>query len=77
MSILHTTKAKLGGGLAVDCYPVAAAFCEERAEWLVFAFGQFIGPALVGLIADGPVGLERGLIVSAVALFIGAALASR
>ena len=39
MSILHTTKAKLGGGLAVDCYPVAVAFCEERAKWLVFAFG--------------------------------------
>lgn len=44
---------------------------------VVFAFGQIIGPALVGWIADGPGGLERGLIVSAVALFIGAALASR
>jgi predicted MFS family arabinose efflux permease len=44
---------------------------------VVFAFGQIIGPALVGWIADGPGGLERGLIVSAVALFVGAALASR
>jgi len=44
---------------------------------VIFAFGQIIGPALVGWIADGPGGLERGLIISAVALFIGAALASR
>jgi hypothetical protein len=44
---------------------------------VVFAFGQIIGPALVGWIADGPGGLDRGLIVSGVALFIGAALASR
>lgn len=43
----------------------------------VFALGQIIGPTVVGWIADGPAGLERGLIASAVALFIGAALASR
>ncbi|WP_228892926.1 YbfB/YjiJ family MFS transporter [Pseudoduganella aquatica] len=43
----------------------------------VFALGQIIGPTVVGWIADGPSGLERGLIASAVALFIGAALASR
>lgn len=43
----------------------------------VFAFGQIVGPIMVGWIADGPGGLERGLIVSASALFIGAALASR
>jgi predicted MFS family arabinose efflux permease len=42
---------------------------------VVFAFGQIVGPILVGWIADGPGGLERGLIVSAVALLIGAALA--
>jgi MFS family permease len=44
---------------------------------VVFAFGQIVGPVLVGWIADGPGGIERGLIVSAMALFIGAALASR
>jgi MFS family permease len=42
---------------------------------VVFAFGQIVGPTIVGWIADGPGGLERGLIVSAVALFAGAALA--
>ncbi|MBA2674317.1 MAG: YbfB/YjiJ family MFS transporter [Ramlibacter sp.] len=42
-----------------------------------FAFGQIVGPTMVGWIADGPGGLERGLIVSAVALFIGAVLSAR
>ena len=42
---------------------------------VVFAFGQIVGPTIVGWIADGPGGLERGLIVSAIALFAGAALA--
>lgn len=43
----------------------------------VFALGQIIGPAVIGWIADGPGGLQRGLIYSAVALMIGAMLASR
>ena len=43
----------------------------------VFALGQIVGPIVVGWIADGPAGLERGLIASAIALFIGAALAAR
>ncbi|MBA3772782.1 MAG: YbfB/YjiJ family MFS transporter [Ramlibacter sp.] len=42
-----------------------------------FALGQIVGPTMVGWVADGPGGLERGLIVSAFALFIGAALSSR
>lgn len=43
----------------------------------VFALGQIIGPSVIGWIADGPGGLQRGLIYSALALFIGAMLASR
>jgi MFS family permease len=43
----------------------------------VFAFGQIVGPTAVGWIADGPGGLQRGLIFSACALFLGALLASR
>jgi MFS family permease len=43
----------------------------------VFAFGQIIGPSVIGWIADGPGGLQRGLIFSALALFVGAILASR
>ncbi len=44
---------------------------------IVFAAGQIIGPTVVGWIADGPGGLERGFIVSAVALWVGTALALR
>ncbi len=42
---------------------------------IVFAAGQIVGPTVVGLIADGPGGLERGFIVSALALWLGALLA--
>jgi MFS family permease len=44
---------------------------------IVFAGGQIIGPTVVGWIADGPGGLERGFVVSALALWIGAVLALR
>ncbi len=43
----------------------------------VFAFGQIVGPTMVGWISDGAGGLQRGLTFSAVALFIGALLAAR
>jgi predicted MFS family arabinose efflux permease len=43
----------------------------------VFAFGQIIGPTIVGWIADTSGGLRRGLACSAVALLVGALLASR
>jgi hypothetical protein len=44
---------------------------------VVFAAGQIVGPTIVGWIADGPGGLQRGLMFSAVALWTGAVLASR
>jgi predicted MFS family arabinose efflux permease len=44
---------------------------------IVFAVGQIIGPLVVGWISDGPGGLARGLVFSAVALWLGAALAWR
>lgn len=43
----------------------------------VFAFGQIVGPTMVGWISDSAGGLRRGLVFSAVALLIGAVLASR
>ncbi len=43
----------------------------------VFAAGQIVGPTVVGLIADGPGGLARGLVFSALALWVGALLAWR
>lgn len=44
---------------------------------MVFAFGQIIGPSMIGWVADGPGGLQRGLIYSSLALFFGALLAMR
>lgn len=44
---------------------------------VVFAAGQIAGPTVVGLIADGPGGLARGLVFSACALWVGALLALR
>ena len=56
-----------------------------QAQWaagisaftIVFAFGQVLGPAIVGWISDGPGGLQRGFLASALALWLGALLASR
>lgn len=56
-----------------------------QAQWaagisaftIVFAAGQIVGPTIVGWIADGPGGLARGLVFSALALWLGAALAWR
>jgi predicted MFS family arabinose efflux permease len=44
---------------------------------IVFAAGQIVGPTVVGFIADGPGGLARGLVLSALALWVGAGLAWR
>ncbi|KRB87868.1 YbfB/YjiJ family MFS transporter [Noviherbaspirillum sp. Root189] len=42
----------------------------------VFAFGQIVGPTIVGWISDAAGGLQRGLVFSAAALLLGAVLAS-
>jgi predicted MFS family arabinose efflux permease len=44
---------------------------------VAFAAGQIVGPTVVGFIADGSGGLARGLVFSAVALWVGAGLAWR
>jgi predicted MFS family arabinose efflux permease len=44
---------------------------------IVFAAGQIVGPTVVGWIADGPGGLARGLVFSALALWVGALVAWR
>jgi predicted MFS family arabinose efflux permease len=43
---------------------------------IVFAGGQIVGPVFTGWISDGPGGLARGLVVSAVLLAAGALLAA-
>ena len=57
--------------------PQAAWGAGISAFTIVFAAGQIVGPTIVGWIADGPGGLSRGLVFSALALWMGAALASR
>jgi len=44
---------------------------------IVFAFGQMVGPTVVGCIADGQGRLARGMVVSALVLWLGAVLAWR
>ena len=44
---------------------------------VVFAWGQIVGPTMVGWIADGPGGLTLGLWASALALTLGSVLAWR
>lgn len=44
---------------------------------IVFAFGQIVGPTMVGWIADGPGGLARGLCWSAGALWLGSVIGLR
>lgn len=43
----------------------------------VFAFGQIVGPTIVGWIADGAGGLRHGLLFSAFTLLAGALVAAR
>jgi MFS family permease len=57
--------------------PPAAWGNGISAFTIVFAFGQIVGPTVVGWIADGPGGLPRGMVFSALALWLGAILAWR
>jgi predicted MFS family arabinose efflux permease len=72
LSVVASTTALVRHNL-----PVHAWSSGISAFTTVFALGQIIGPSAIGWIADGPGGLQRGLMFSALALFIGAILASR
>ena len=78
----------LFGGVFLSVVASTTAFVKHnlpQAGWasgigaftIVFAAGQIVGPVLAGVLADGPGGLGRGLLVSALVLWTGAALASR
>lgn len=56
--------------------PAAQWAAGISAFTIVFAVGQIVGPTLVGWVADGPGGLARGFIASAIALALGALQAS-
>jgi len=89
---VHVAAAVISGTLfgAVFLSVVASTTALVRhnlppAQWaagisaftIVFAFGQIVGPTVVGWIADGPGGLARGLVFSAIALWVGSALGLR
>lgn len=72
LSVVASTTALVRHNL-----PQAAWSAGISAFTTVFAFGQIVGPTVVGWIADGAGGLERGLIFSALALFTGAGLGTK
>lgn len=72
LSVVASTTALVRHNL-----PPAQWAAGISAFTIVFAAGQIVGPTIVGWIADGPGGLERGLVFSAVALWVGAVVAWR
>jgi len=72
LSVVASTTALVRHNL-----PQAAWVQGISAFTAVFAAGQIVGPTVVGWIADGPGGLERGLVFSALSLWVGTALALR
>ena len=72
LSVVASTTALVRHNL-----PPAQWAAGISAFTIVFAAGQIVGPTVVGFIADGPGGLARGLVFSALALWLGAGLALR
>lgn len=72
LSVVASTTALVRHNL-----PPAQWAAGISAFTIVFAAGQIVGPTVVGWIADGPGGLARGLVFSALALWVGALLAWR
>ena len=71
LSVVASTTALVRHNCASAAWPAGIG-----AFTIVFAVGQIVGPSLVGLIADGAGGLERGFVLSAAALALGALLAA-
>lgn len=72
LSVVASTTALVRHNLPLAQWPAGIS-----AFTIVFAAGQIVGPSGVGWIADGAGGLERGLLVSAGVLWLGAVLAWR
>jgi predicted MFS family arabinose efflux permease len=72
LSLVASTTALVRHNLPPAAWPGGIG-----AFTIVFAAGQIVGPSLVGWVADGPGGLVRGFVVSALVLAAGALLASR
>jgi predicted MFS family arabinose efflux permease len=72
LSVVASTTAFVRHHLPAAQWPAGIS-----AFTIVFAAGQIVGPTVVGWIADGPGGLARGLVFSAMALWLGALIAWR
>jgi predicted MFS family arabinose efflux permease len=70
LSLVASTTALVRHNLPPAAWPAGIA-----AFTTVFAAGQIVGPSLVGWVADGPGGLARGFMLSAVLLAAGSLLA--
>jgi predicted MFS family arabinose efflux permease len=70
LSVVASTTAMVKHNLSASQWAAGIS-----AFTVVFAIGQIAGPTVVGWIADGPGGLQRGLVFSASALFLGALVA--
>jgi predicted MFS family arabinose efflux permease len=71
LSVVASTTALVRHNTPPAAWPSGIA-----AFTIVFAFGQIVGPSMVGWVADGPGGLARGFALSAAALALGSALAA-
>jgi predicted MFS family arabinose efflux permease len=71
LSVVASTTALVRHNTPPTVWPAGIA-----AFTIVFAFGQIVGPSVVGWIADGPGGLVRGFALSAAALAMGSVLAA-
>jgi predicted MFS family arabinose efflux permease len=71
LSVVASTTALVRHNAEPAAWPAGIA-----AFTVVFAAGQIVGPSVVGWVADGPGGLERGFALSAAALALGAVLAA-
>jgi predicted MFS family arabinose efflux permease len=71
LSVVASTTALVRHNTSPAVWPAGIA-----AFTIVFAFGQIVGPSIVGWIADGPGGLVRGFALSAAALAMGSVLAA-
>lgn len=72
LSVVASTTAFVRHNLPENCWVRGIGLFT-----VVFAWGQIVGPTVVGWIADGPGGLTQGLWASALALSLGAVLAWR
>ncbi|WP_354443710.1 YbfB/YjiJ family MFS transporter [Ottowia thiooxydans] len=72
LSVVASTTAFVRHNLPAPQWPAGIS-----AFTILFAFGQIVGPTVVGWVSDGAGGLSRGLLYSALVLWVGALLAWR